>query len=112
MGNVVVGLPTTPTADGKNDDISKIEQTFYSVQCIRGTWGEASHCGAYCTTAGRLNLNRTRCPLGSQAHDDVYFDCYCVGECTPCNKKAKAEAEAKAEARAKAKAEAPAEAEA
>lgn len=106
LGNVVVGLPTTPTGNGKDDDTTKIEQTFFSVQCIRGSWGEAQRCGAWCSSAGRLNVNRTRCPAGSQAADDVYFDCYCIGECTPCNDRAKAEAEARVKAKEEVKPEA------
>ncbi|RGP80747.1 hypothetical protein FLONG3_1087 [Fusarium longipes] len=53
LANVVIGLPTNPTVDRKDDEIVKTEQTFYSVSCVHAGWGPASHCGAHCTSAAK-----------------------------------------------------------
>ncbi|KAJ3529889.1 hypothetical protein NM208_g9558 [Fusarium decemcellulare] len=84
LGNMVVGLPTTPTDDGKKDDAAKVQDVFYSVDCEAATWGVAHHCQAWCSSSGRLNFNTSRCPIGGNNADDIYSDCYCVGECAIC----------------------------
>ena len=83
LANVVVGLPAKPTGEGT----SKVQDVFYSVQCEPETWGTADRCGTWCNTQGTLNFNRSRCPIGSNAADDIMFDCYCVGECAICKDK-------------------------
>ncbi|KAF4341759.1 hypothetical protein FBEOM_4298, partial [Fusarium beomiforme] len=79
VGNLVVGVPVTPASEGKDGDTDQVEQVFYSVQCEAGTWGVASHCQAWCN-GKHLNFNHSRCPIGSHNADDLYSDCYCVGE--------------------------------
>ncbi|KAJ3458026.1 hypothetical protein MRS44_012135 [Fusarium solani] len=91
LGNVAVGLPVEPTADSKDDGVSKVQEIFYSVDCEPGTWGVASRCQAWCSSAGRLNFNTSRCPIGSHNADDILSDCYCVGECAICKNEDKDE---------------------
>lgn len=98
MGNVVIGLPTNPTDKGEDNDIVKTEQTFYSVSCVHAGWGPAHHCGAHCTRRGHLDANKTTCPEGSHAYENVIWDCYCMVECTPFNDLAGDEAETNAQA--------------
>ncbi|RMJ02220.1 hypothetical protein BHE90_004947 [Fusarium euwallaceae] len=84
LGNVVVGLPVTPTAESKDDDVSADQEIFYSVQCEAGTWGVATHCQAWCDDRGHMDFNTSRCPFGSHNADDLFSDCYCVGGCAIC----------------------------